>query len=89
MVYLVSQVQGNHSTKLAHQQAKTLQICKPSLYMFSRICSVFACWFLPLECIFLEYIYIFIILPEIHLHTASPLAHALSIVGVSLWWSWG
>ena len=28
---------GDHSTKLAHQQAKTLQICKPSPYIFSRI----------------------------------------------------
>ena len=28
---------GDHSTKLAHQQAKMLQICKPSPYIFSRI----------------------------------------------------
>ena len=37
MVYSAGQVQGDHSTKLAHQQAKTLQICKPSPYIFSRI----------------------------------------------------
>ena len=28
---------GDHSTKLAHQQAKMLRICKPSPYIFSRI----------------------------------------------------
>jgi len=37
MVYLAGQVQGDHSTKLAHQQAKMLRICKPSPYIFSRI----------------------------------------------------
>ena len=30
----------DHSTKLAHQQAKTLQICKPSPYIFSRILGI-------------------------------------------------
>ena len=28
---------GDHPTKLAHQQAKMLQICKPSPYILSRI----------------------------------------------------
>ena len=65
---------GDHSTKLAHKPAKTLQICNPS-HTYSAE--------------FLEFIYIFINLPKIHLHTAPPLAHALSVVGVSLWWSWG
>lgn len=37
MVYLAGRVQGDHCTKLVHQQAKTLQICKPSPYTFSSI----------------------------------------------------
>ena len=37
MVYSAGQVQGDHSTKLAHQKAKALQTCKPSPYVFSRI----------------------------------------------------
>ena len=37
----------------------------------------------------LEFVYIFIMLPGAHLHTTPPLTHALSIVRVSLWWSWG
>jgi len=65
---------GDHSTKLAHKPAKKLQICNPS-HTYSAE--------------FLESIYIFINLPKIHLHTAPPLAHALSVVGVFLWWSWG
>ena len=28
---------GDHSTKPAHQQPKSLQICKPSSYIFNRI----------------------------------------------------
>ena len=31
---------GYHSTKLAHQQAKMLQICKPGPYIFSRIFGI-------------------------------------------------
>ena len=38
---------------------------------------------------FLELIYISIVLPETHLHTTPPPAHALSVIGVSLWWLWG
>ena len=38
---------------------------------------------------FLELIYISIALPETHLHTTPHPAHVLSIIGVSLWCSWG
>ena len=44
MIYLTIvqsvRCKGDHTTKPAHQPAKALQICKPSLYVFSRIIGI-------------------------------------------------
>ena len=75
MVYLASQMQGG----------SLHQTCTPaSKKRYKFVSHVHA-----YSAEFLESAYILIILPESHLHTAPPLAHALSVVGVALWWSWG